>query len=180
MLSRAFLIVVVTDFHPDDTPLLIFDMVASIAVFAFDQTVLTVSKTCVIKPCTAVTTLDSALWITLLILSASPPAKLLTASFTTPALALMPSASPVMKSSIQDSKSARGPSSGTLKCKKERILSATPLTASETLLIQPLIPFTMPLMMSAPQENACDARFLMKFTAALKPLTIVSLIAVIF
>ena len=35
-------------------------------------------------------------------------------------------------------------------------------------------------MISAPHWNACEPRFLIKFTAALKPLTIVSLMAVIF
>ena len=50
-------------------------MVASIEVFAFAQTVLTVSKTCSMKPCTAVTTLDRAVLITVLIVSARLPAK---------------------------------------------------------------------------------------------------------
>ena len=115
MLSRAFLIVATTAFQPDDTSLLICDIVASIAALAFAQTVFTVSNTCVMKPCTEVTTVDSAFWITLLIFSARPPAKLLTASPTTLVFALIPSASPCMKSGIQDSKSARGPSSGTEK-----------------------------------------------------------------
>ena len=92
----------------------------------------------------------------------------------------MPFASPCMKSGIQLSKSARGPSSGTEKCRKDLILFATPFTASATLLIQPLMPFTIPLIISAPHEKASDARFLMKLTAALNPLTIVVLIAVIF
>ena len=47
-------------------------------------------------------------------------------------LALIPFASPCMKSGIQLSMSARGPSSGTEKCRKERILSATPVTALAT------------------------------------------------
>ena len=47
-------------------------------------------------------------------------------------LALMPFASPCMKSGIQLSISAKGPSSGTEKCRKERILSATPVTAFAT------------------------------------------------
>ena len=77
-----------------------------------------------------------------------------TAVWTTATLLLIPSASPCMKSGIQLSKSARGPSSGTEKWRKERILSATLVTAEATLLIQDLIPFTIPLMISAPQENA--------------------------
>ena len=47
-------------------------------------------------------------------------------------LALMPFAKPCIKSGIQLSMSARGPSSGTEKCRKERILSATPVTAFAT------------------------------------------------
>ena len=47
-------------------------------------------------------------------------------------LALMSFASHCMKSGIQLSMSARGPSSGTEKCRKERILSATPVTALAT------------------------------------------------
>ena len=84
-----------------------------------------------------------------------------------------------MKSGIQLSKSARGPSSGTEKCRKERILSATPLTASATALILLLMPLTILLMISAPHCTACEPRFLIKFTAALKPFSIVVFIAVI-
>ena len=47
-------------------------------------------------------------------------------------LALMPFAKPCMKSGIQLSMSARGPSSGTEKCRNDRILSATPVTAFAT------------------------------------------------
>ena len=47
-------------------------------------------------------------------------------------LVVMPLASPCMKSGIQLSISARGPSSGTEKCRKERIRSATPDTALAT------------------------------------------------
>ena len=91
--------------------------------------------------------------------------RLFAAVSTRPTLLLMPSASPCMKSGIQLSKSARGPSSGTEKWRKERILSATLVTAEATLLIQDLIPFTIPLMISAPQENACPANPLIKDTA---------------
>lgn len=91
--------------------------------------------------------------------------RLFAAVSTRPTLLLMPSASPCMKSGIQLSKSASGPSSGTEKCRKERILSATLVTAEATLLMQDLIPFTIPLMISAPQENACPASPLMKDTA---------------
>lgn len=77
----------------------------------------------------------------------------------------MPSASPPMKSGIQLSKSVSGPSSGTEKCRKDRMVSATLVTALVTLLMQLLIPFTMPLIISAPQLKAEDARFLMKLTA---------------
>ena len=150
MLSSAFSTTETMAFHPPVMPFLICDMVASIAVFAFAQTFFTVSKTCSMKPCTAVTTLDRAFLITVLIVSARFPAKPLTASPTTPAFWLIPSASPCMKSGIQLSKSARGPSSGTEKCRKDLILSATPLTASATLPIQFLMPLTMLLMISAP------------------------------
>ena len=47
-------------------------------------------------------------------------------------LVVMPFASPCMKSGIQLSISANGPSSGTEKCRKERIRSATPDTALAT------------------------------------------------
>lgn len=47
-------------------------------------------------------------------------------------LVVIPFASPCMKSGIQLSISARGPSSGTEKCRKERIRSATPDTALAT------------------------------------------------
>lgn len=98
---------------------------------------------------------------------------------TRPTLLLMPSASPCIKSGIQLSKSASGPSSGTEKCRKERILSATLVTAEATLLIQDLIPFTMPLIISAPQENACPASPLIKETALLKPVLMFEVIPLI-
>ena len=47
-------------------------------------------------------------------------------------LVVIPFARPCMKSGIQLSISARGPSSGTEKCRKERIRSATPDTALAT------------------------------------------------
>ncbi len=51
----------------------------------------------------------------------------------TPAVPVFtPFASPCMKSGIQLSISANGPSSGTEKCRKERIRSATPDTALAT------------------------------------------------
>ena len=56
--------------------------------------------------------------------------KVLRASPTSPAFAEIPSANHCIKSGIQDSKSVRGPSSGTEKCRKDLILSATPVTAS--------------------------------------------------
>lgn len=105
--------------------------------------------------------------------------RLFAAVSTRPTLLLMPSASPCMKSGIQLSKSARGPSSGTEKCRKERILSATLVTAEATLPIQDLIPFTIPLIISAPQENACPASPLIKDTALLKPVLMVEVIPLI-
>ena len=54
------------------------------------------------------------------------------AAVTRPVLVVMPFARPCMKSGIQLSISARGPSSGTEKCRKERIRSATPDTVLAT------------------------------------------------
>ena len=54
------------------------------------------------------------------------------AAVTRPVLVVMPFARPCMKSGIQLSISANGPSSGTEKCRKERIRSATPDTALAT------------------------------------------------
>ena len=51
-------------------------------------------------------------------------------------------------------KSLKGPTSGSLKCKNERILSATPFTAFVTFPIAPFIPFAILLIISAPQFHA--------------------------
>ena len=80
------------------------------------------------------------------------------AAFTIPLLFSMPSARPLIKSGIQLSKSVRGPSSGTEKCRWERIVFATSVTALATAPIQLRIPFTIPLMISAPQRHPADAR----------------------
>ena len=85
-------------------------------------------------------------------------ATLFTAAFTIPLLFSMPSARPLIKSGIQLSKSVRGPSSGTEKCRWERIVLATSVTALATAPIQLRIPFTMPLMISAPYRHPADAR----------------------
>ena len=104
--------------------------------------------------------------------------RLFAAVSTRPTLEVIPSASPCMKSGIQLSKSVRGPSSGTEKCRKDRILSATLMTAEATFPIQDLMPFTMPLMISEPQLKACPASPLIKDTAELKPFVMVVLIFV--
>ena len=98
------------------------------------------------------------------------------ASETTPELSEIPEAKASIKSGIQLSISASGPSSGTVKCRKERILSATPVTASATASIFDLMPETIFPIRSDPQEKACDTRFFIKSTAALKPSVMVDFI----
>ena len=67
---------------------------------------------------------------------------------------LMPLARFVMKSGIQLCMSARGPVSGTEKCRKFRIALATDDAAFFTLSMAPLIPEAMLLTRSEPQEAA--------------------------
>ena len=65
-------------------------------------------------------------------MSLIPLTRLRTASETALSPFAIPAASWLIMSGIQLSISVSGPSSGTLKCRKARILSATPVTASAT------------------------------------------------
>lgn len=67
---------------------------------------------------------------------------------------LMPLARLFIKSGIQVCISARGPVSGTEKCRKFRIAVATEDAAFLTLSIAPLIPEAMLLTRSEPQDTA--------------------------
>ena len=106
---------------------------------------------------------------------ASVVLSLLAACSTSSTFPLMPPARLLMKSGIQLCISARGHSSGTEKCRKDRILLATELTASTTAPILLLIPDTTLLIISEPQENSWEPRFLMKLTTLLKPFVMVDL-----
>ena len=80
-----------------------------------------------------------------------------TAFWTSPLFFSIPSASPPMKSGIHFSYSRSGPVSGREKCRADRILFATALTASVTAEMADRIPFTIPMMRSLPHVNAWDA-----------------------
>ena len=64
------------------------------------------------------------------------------------------------------------------KPRKDLILSATPATAPPTAPMAPLMPSTMPWMMSAPHWSACSGRDFIQSIAAVKPSTMASLMAV--
>ena len=76
------------------------------------------------------------------------------AASTRETLLLMPLARLLMKSGIQLSISARGPSSGTEKCRKDRIFDARFDTADVTVLAAFRIPLAMFPTRSEPQEVA--------------------------
>lgn len=182
MLLIPFTSVVIMLLEVFHVVVMIFSMLVSaveIVPFAPDHTFCISENTYDIKPEVTFTILSGALVIMPFIVSVILLAKFISVPVTVLVLELMLSASLCIKSGIQLSKSVRGPSSGTEKCRKERILSATPLTASAMALILLLIPLTILLMISAPHCTTCDARFLMKFTAALKPFSMVVFIPVL-
>lgn len=94
-------------------------------------------------------------------------------------LLLMPFARLLMKSGIQLSIEARGPSSGTEKCRKDRILLATEDTADVTDPIAPRMPDAMLFTRSEPQEAAEEITLVTAVFALLKPLVIAVLMLVI-
>ena len=94
-------------------------------------------------------------------------------------LLLMPFARLLMKSGIQLSIEARGPSSGTEKCRKDRILLATEDTADVTDPIAPRMPDAMLFTRSEPQEAAELITLVTAVFALLKPLVIAVLMLVI-
>lgn len=94
-------------------------------------------------------------------------------------LLLMPFARLLMKSGIQLSIEARGPSSGTEKCRKDRILLATEDTADVTDPMAPRMPDAMLFTRSEPQEAAELITLVTAVFALLKPLVIAVLMLVI-
>jgi len=92
---------------------------------------------------------------------------------------LMPSAKLVMKSGIHVCISARGPVSGTEKCRKFRMALATEDAAFFTLSIAPLIPEAMLLTRSEPQDRAEDTTPDTASLALLNPPVIASLMLLI-
>ena len=93
---------------------------------------------------------------------------------------LMPFARLLMKSGIQDCMSARGPVSGTEKCRKFRMALATDEAAFFTLSIAPLIPEAMLLTRSEPQEAAEFTTFITDCFALVNPFVIAVLMLLIF
>ena len=94
-------------------------------------------------------------------------------------LLLMPFARLLMKSGIQLSMEARGPSSGTEKCRKDRILLATEDTADVTDPMAPRMPDAILFTRSEPQEAAELTTFSTDCLALLKPFVIAVLMLVI-
>lgn len=124
---KAVLIVDLTPFHT----VLVVDFIPFQAVDTTEETPLTAEETVLVIPSQAELNPDD-------ILSIIPSKELLieeTISLiasVTAELLLIPSAMVSIISLPQVSASAKGPSSGTEKCRKERILSATDVTASAT------------------------------------------------
>lgn len=93
---------------------------------------------------------------------------------------LIPLARFVMKSGIQVCISARGPSSGTEKCRKFRIALATEDTADVTVPMAPRIPEAMLPTRSEPQEVAEEITLETAVFALLNPFVMAVLMLLIF
>ena len=94
--------------------------------------------------------------------------RLFAAVSTRDTLSLMPLARLLMKSGIQLSISARGPVSGTEKCRKFRMAFATEDAAFLTVSIAPRIPEAILFTKSEPQETAPLTTFVTAVFALLK------------
>ena len=94
-------------------------------------------------------------------------------------LLLIPFARLLMKSGIQLCISARGPSSGTEKCRKFRIALATEETALVTVPMAPRIPEAILFTRSEPQDTAEETTLVTAVFALLKPFVIAVLILLI-
>ena len=92
---------------------------------------------------------------------------------------LMPLARFVIKSGIQLCMSARGPVSGTEKCRKFRMALATEDAALRTLSMAPLIPEAILLTRSEPQDAAEFTTFITDCLALVKPFVIAVLMLLI-